>query len=99
MNVLGGSALAPATAGSMPGQMRAGSSEQRGDRAEGGPRAYLPKNTTMGNAAEKTVSKPRGRPFERGKSANPSGRPKGSRNKTTMAVEALLDGEADTITR
>ena len=27
------------------------------------------------------------------------GRPKGARNKTTLAVEALLDGEADAITR
>jgi len=28
-----------------------------------------------------------------------SGRPKGARNKTTLAIEALLDGEAETITR
>jgi hypothetical protein len=27
------------------------------------------------------------------------GRPKGSRNRTTMAMEALLDGEAETLTR
>ena len=37
----------------------------------------------------------RGRPFELG---NP-GRPKGSRNKATVAAEALLDGEAETLTR
>ncbi len=37
--------------------------------------------------------------FEKGQSGNPGGRPKGSRNKTTLAVEALLDGEAETITR
>ena len=37
----------------------------------------------------------RGRPFEPG---NP-GRPKGSRNKATLAAEALLDGEAETLTR
>ena len=37
----------------------------------------------------------RGRPFEPG---NP-GRPKGSRNKATVAAEALLDGEAETLTR
>lgn len=49
--------------------------------------------------AENTAQKPRGRPFEPGNSGNPSGRPKGSRNKTTMAVEALLDGDADAITR
>ena len=37
----------------------------------------------------------RGRPFEPG---NP-GRPKGSRNKATVAAETLLDGEAETLTR
>jgi hypothetical protein len=30
---------------------------------------------------------------------NPAGKLKGTRNKTTLAVEALLDGEAETITR
>jgi hypothetical protein len=49
--------------------------------------------------ADNTAPKPRGRPFEAGTSGNPAGRPKGSRNKTTMAVEALLDGEADALTR
>ena len=34
-----------------------------------------------------------------GESGNPAGKPKGARNKTTLAVEALLDGEAETITR
>ena len=29
----------------------------------------------------------------------PAGRPKGSRNKATLAVEILLDGEAEAITR
>lgn len=43
--------------------------------------------------------KPRGRPFEPGQSGNPHGRPKGSRNKTALVVEALLDGGADAITR
>jgi hypothetical protein len=37
--------------------------------------------------------------FQKGKSGNPSGRPPGSRNKTTLAVDALLDGEAETLTR
>lgn len=37
--------------------------------------------------------------FEKGQSGNPQGRPKGARNKTTLAVEALLEGEAETITR
>src|SRR5271169_3215236 len=37
----------------------------------------------------------RGRPFEPG---NP-GKPKGARHKTTLAAEALLDGDADKLTR
>jgi hypothetical protein len=49
--------------------------------------------------AEKTAKIQRGRPFGPGKSGNPQGRPKGSRNKTTIAVEALLDGEAKAIAR
>jgi len=54
----------------------------------------------MGNVhAENTAPKQRGRPFERGKSGNPKGRPKGARNRTTALVEALLDGEAEEIVR
>jgi len=41
----------------------------------------------------------RGRPFTPGQSGNPHGRPKGARNKATIAAEALLDGEAEVITR
>ncbi len=37
--------------------------------------------------------------FKPGQSGNPSGRPKGSRNKATLAVQALLEGEAEEITR
>jgi hypothetical protein len=37
--------------------------------------------------------------FQPGKSGNPAGRPKGARNHTTRAVEALLDGEAEALTR
>ena len=37
--------------------------------------------------------------FSAGQSGNPAGRPKGSRNKTTLAVQALLDGESEEITR
>ena len=49
--------------------------------------------------AENTAEKQRGRPFEAGQSGNPKGRPKGSRNKTTLAAENLLEGEADAIMR
>jgi hypothetical protein len=37
--------------------------------------------------------------FKPGQSGNPAGRPKGSRHKTTLAVEALLEGEAEAIAR
>jgi hypothetical protein len=37
--------------------------------------------------------------FHTGQSGNPNGRPKGARNKATLAAEALLDGEAEAITR
>jgi len=37
----------------------------------------------------------RGKPFKKGQNGNPGGRPKGTRNKTTLAIEALLDGEAE----
>ena len=43
----------------------------------------------------KSRARTRGKPFEPG---NP-GRVPGSRNRVTMAVEALLDGEADGLTR
>lgn len=37
--------------------------------------------------------------FRPGQSGNPQGRPPGARNKATRAAEALLDGEAETLTR
>jgi hypothetical protein len=49
---------------------------------------------------DKTESKTdRGHLFKSGKSGNPSGRPAGSRNKATIALEALLDGEGEALTR
>lgn len=52
----------------------------------------------MSDAAKSAV-KQRGRPFKKDQSGNPSGRPQGSRNKATLAVENLLDGEAEKLTR
>jgi hypothetical protein len=40
----------------------------------------------------------RGRPFGKGESGNPRGRPPGARNRTTLAAEALLEGEAEALT-
>ena len=37
--------------------------------------------------------------FKPGQSGNPAGRPKGARHRTTLAIEALLDGEGEAITR
>jgi Family of unknown function (DUF5681) len=37
--------------------------------------------------------------FKPGESGNPAGKPKGARHKTTLACDALLEGEAEAITR
>src|SRR5271166_6613580 len=41
----------------------------------------------------------RGRPFEKGRSGNPGGRRRDSRNKATLAAAALLAGESEALTR
>jgi hypothetical protein len=38
-------------------------------------------------------------PWPKGVSGNPKGRPEGSRNKATLAIEALLDSEGESLTR
>ncbi len=45
------------------------------------------------------TGKKQGGPFKKGRSGNPAGRSQGSRNKATLAIEALLDGEAEGLTR
>jgi Family of unknown function (DUF5681) len=47
--------------------------------------------------ADNTAEKQRGRPFEPGQSGNPNGRPKGSRNRVSQAVEALIHGQAEAL--
>jgi hypothetical protein len=47
---------------------------------------------------EKTDPKQKTR-FKPGQSGNPNGRPKGARNATTIAIEELLEGEAEALTR
>jgi hypothetical protein len=39
------------------------------------------------------------KPFRPGQSGNPSGRPRGSRNASTIALESLLDGQAKALTQ
>ena len=46
-------------------------------------------------SADKTVGKQRGKPFVKGQSGNPYGRPEGSRNKATILAQALFDGQAE----
>ena len=47
---------------------------------------------------EKADEKRAGR-FPKGQSGNPAGKPKGTRNATTLALEALLDGQASALTQ
>jgi hypothetical protein len=46
-------------------------------------------------APRKSAKNTRGKPFQLGN----AGKPKGTRNRTTLALEALLDGEAEALTR
>lgn len=41
----------------------------------------------------------KGKPFQAGQSGNPAGKAKGTRNRTTVALEKLLDDEASALTR
>ena len=72
------------------------------------PMLALPVEASVSSAAEALASspvevsvsppdKPRGRPFEPGRSGNPNGRPKGSRNRITRALEELIDGKAEAL--
>src|SRR5215471_4814383 len=56
------------------------------------------KNEITMSEASNNQKKPRGRPFEPGNKLG-TGRPEGSRNKATLALQALLDSEGETITR
>lgn len=48
--------------------------------------------------ADNTGRKQRGRPFAKGETGNPAGRPKGARNRTTLLVEQMIEGEAEALT-
>jgi hypothetical protein len=51
------------------------------------------------NSLQKQREGSRGRPFPKGQSGNPAGRPPGARNHATLAAEVLLEGEAEALTR
>jgi uncharacterized protein DUF5681 len=54
---------------------------------------------TLTGDADNTGKKQRGVPFKPGQSGNPNGRPAGSRNRATLAIEAMLEGESEALTR
>ena len=49
--------------------------------------------------AESALNLQRGRPFQKGQSANPKGKPKGTRKGTTVIAQNLLDGEGEALVR
>src|SRR5271167_839746 len=71
-------------------------------RRDGGPRRAAFATEEMGmavNSLQKQPARGQGRPFEKGRSGNPAGKPPGARNRATLAAEKLLDGEAEALTR
>src|SRR3954452_6217860 len=52
----------------------------------------------MPQMAENSGEKQGGR-FQPGQSGNPAGKPKGARHRATMAIEEMLAGEAEALTR
>lgn len=49
--------------------------------------------------AENAAGKQRGKPFEKGQSGNPNGKPKGARHKTTLLAEKLMQADAEDIVK
>jgi len=45
------------------------------------------------------MEEPQDSRWKKGQSGNPNGRAAGSRNRTTLAIEALLEGEGEALTR
>ena len=53
----------------------------------------------MSENAQNSAPKQRGKPFPKGKSGNPNGKPQGALNRSTIAVQQLLEGESEALTR
>jgi Family of unknown function (DUF5681) len=49
--------------------------------------------------AENSAGKQRGAPFRKGQSGNPSGKPPGTRNKTTLLAEKLMQDDAKEVVK
>ncbi|MGE0651668.1 MAG: DUF5681 domain-containing protein [Alphaproteobacteria bacterium] len=47
--------------------------------------------------AENSPGKVRGRPFQKGKSGNPAGKPKGARHRATLLAEKLMADDAEEV--
>ena len=47
--------------------------------------------------AENSAGKQRGKPFEKGRSGNPAGKPKGARHKTTLLAEMLMADDVEAV--
>jgi hypothetical protein len=85
------------------------SREKQGESEDGDAVNTAPTPAELRDSAEKATSaadnlaakqpKQRGRPFVKGQSGNPAGRPPKSRNNSTKAIQVLLDGEAQALIR
>jgi hypothetical protein len=48
---------------------------------------------------ENSAGNQRGRPFEKGRSGNPAGKPKGARHKTTLLAERMMQDDAGEVVK
>lgn len=67
--------------------------------ATSGPRGDQRRGRAPSSKSSSREKRARGKPFPKGLSGNPAGRPKGTRNRATLLAELLLDDEAETIVR